>query len=519
MIAEEGEVPVAPDGTELSQADLRRLAERGLRDLYFFCRGILRYNLLRPRTHQAYCRFWTQEEDEDGRILRKLGLMPRSHLKTTIGTVGDSLRRIAINPNIRILIGNEAATNSQLMLREAKNHFEQNSLFRRLYPHIIPPSFTKTIWSSEEILVPREAIWREPTISTIGVGGVAVSRHFDLMKLDDLVGEEAFYSPAVMQKAKNWLNHAVSLLVDAYNSEIHLNGTRWAMDDVYSHAQKKMGFKTFLRKAIVMGPDGPEPFFPEQVSMKYLAEILATDPFQYATQYANDPYDTADQELEMVWLNHYTVAPDGDLRWKDIAGQLHIQEVNKLRIYAHVDLAISEEPGANFSAIVVVGINTEGYVFILEVWKRQVDPLALIDKIFEVHDYWQPIVVSVEDVGYQRSLAYYVEDTARRRRVHPRIRLWKPTRRKRVGKRSAVDDRILRTLQPYWSTGMIISRADQFDLIDEYRSFGKAHPDILSALCQGPEYWKSPSDDDALERHERIRKQYLGDPGITGYGI
>jgi hypothetical protein len=64
---------------------------------------------------------------------RKLGLAPRDHLKTSVWTIADTVGRIAINPNIRILIINETASNAQNFLTRIKAVFERNAIFRWVF--------------------------------------------------------------------------------------------------------------------------------------------------------------------------------------------------------------------------------------------------------------------------------------------------------------------------------------------------------------------------------------------------
>jgi len=501
--------PIAPTGDEISTEEFIQLKALARRDLFFFSKGILGYDKMTPRTHRSFCRFF----DEPG-PRRRLALMPRSHFKTTIGTIADTMRRVAIDPNIRVLIANATQKNAQGMLTEIKNHILHNERFRAFFPELIPENTKKTTWAADAILLPRKATWREPTITTIGTGGEVVSRHFELMKFDDLIGGAHFRSPTEMEAAIQWLKHSVSLLVSLREGEIHMIGTRWSMEDIYSFAMEKMGFDPFIRKAIVRGPDGPEPFFPEMVAMSDLRDIIETDPFHWATQYANDPYDTADADFRSDWLQYYRIAPDGNIRYTDSDGSTAIQETNKLRVYAHVDPSMGETASADHSAVIVVGVAPNGNIYILDVWKKRIDPLGLIDKMFQVHSLWAPRLISIESVGYQRSLKYYVESEAKRRGTYIRIEPYLP------GTRRNKEARIRQTLQPYFSTGAIFLQSEHFELIDEYLAFPRKHPDALDALAQGPEYWKPPEDIERLERFERLRESYEKQGhGVTGYGI
>jgi predicted phage terminase large subunit-like protein len=495
----------------LSLEDIKRIQDRGKLDLYFFSRGILGYKDLTPRVHRELCDFMVA----GGR--RKLVLMPRSHFKTTVATIADTLREVCTDPNQRILLGNESGVNSESMLTEIKEHITNNPKLRAFYNYIIPKNINETTWAKNQILLPRSLVAREPTISTIGTGGAVVSRHFNLMKFDDLIGEEALHSPAVMKKAIDWLNHSVSLLITPAIDRIHLVGTRWAYNDLYAHAIEKMGFEVFRRKAVVLNEAGEvEPLFSPRFDMEFFASIIETDPQQWAAQYANDPSDTLFADFKKEWLRYYTVAPDGNLRFVDYEGMTHIVEFSKLRIYIHVDPSMGETLNADCSAVMVVGVDSSGRVFLLDAWEQRIDPINLTEKLFEVYERYSPKIMSIESTAFQKALRYFVENEAKRRGTYLRIEDFKPSNKK------SKEARIRGALQPYFSTGSMFVRANQTHFIEAYMAFGRTDQDhMMDALAQGPQYWKTPHDDESLERHKRIAGRLMlpSRRGLSGYGI
>lgn len=500
-------------GQELSQADFEHIQSLGLRDLFFFTRGILGYQDVNPRVHRDLCSFITDDSS-----LRRLVLMPRSHFKTTVATIGDSIRLIAQNPNIRILFGNESGKNVELMLGEVKDHFIQNPRLRAFYPYIIPKNINETTWSKSEILIPRDLIAREPTISTIGTGGAVVSRHFNRFKFDDLIGEEAFNSPSVMEKAISWLNHSVSLLIEPSHDVIDLVGTRWAYNDLYNHAIDSMGFKVFRKKAVVINPETneTEPLFNARFSMSFFEGIIQNDPGQWAAQYANDPSDISFADFQKSWLRFYKLAPDGNLRWEDDDGTLNIQDLSKLRIYIHVDPSLGETIKSDESAVVTVGINSKGQVFVLDAWLQRIDPVNLSEKIFDMNERFSPKLISIEANAFQKSLRYFIDAEAARRHTYLHIEDYLASNKK------TKEARIRGALQPYFSTGQIFIRANQTDLLEQYLQFGRTDRDhLMDALAQGPKYWKTPFDEQAQRRHREIKDKLLStqNRGLTGYGI
>lgn len=501
------EPPVAPNGQQLDMDDWRAVRDQAKASTYFMGKAILGYDKIARNTHLNFSNFV-----QDREVRNKVALMPRSHLKTTVATITDTIREIAVDPNIRILIGNETHANSKLMLREIRNHFQSNETFRSFFPELIPPNFNKTVWSDAEILIPRTAMWREPTVSTIGTGGAVVSRHFNLLKLDDLVGESALKSPTEMADAIHWLNGVFSLLVNSHEDRIHLIGTRWNTKDVYSHAIEKMGFKVFRRKALVLGEHGPEPFFPEMVSMEMLETIMRTDPFKWATQYSNDPYDINDNNLERDWLQFFTIGPDGDFRFNRSDGSLGHQDRNRLRWYLHVDPSMGERETSDSTAFVLVALSEDGLIFVFDAWKQRIDPIKTLDHLFEYQEKYAPFITTIEGVAYQKALKYFAEERARRKGLYLKIEDFHP------GNQRKKNDRILYTLQPYFRDRKIYVRSGLFQFVDEYNLFGRDHPDILDALSQGPSVWKYPVSFRAMQRRRKLYESYER-KGSTGYGI
>lgn len=498
------------DITTLDGNTRERLRQTAMNDVYFMGKAILRYRKLVPHVHREPCAFFSNPPHKD-----IVYLAPRDHYKTTTADVSDSIRRITKRPDIRIMLANQSLDNASAILTQIEHHFENNRWFRNLFPEIIPPRIRATTWSDTEMLVPRDAPWSEPTIRAVGTGTKIESAHFDLLKLDDIVGRDHKNSQTLMKEAIDWLNYTTSLLVEPEVSERHLIGTRWKFDDVYAHAMDKMGFVSLIQKAIVHGPNGPEPLFPELISMKTLRQIIEQDPEQYALNYANDPYDTDQMSFKPEWLRYYHVAPDRLIRYKDGKGELHLADPGAMTIYCHVDPALGENNKQDPFALVVVGILSGPRVFVLETFKKRINPIQQIWKMLQIQETWTPHLFTVESNGYQKALKYYAEQESRRRGIHMNIEpIPAPPNKSKQA-------RIRGKLQPFFSIGSVFMRSDMVELFEEYTKFGMTEDDhLMDALAQGPEVWKEPWDDMALRRYKRVQDELLNvDRGVTGYGI
>jgi hypothetical protein len=504
------EPALGPEGEEITTDDWHAFRDECKRSLFFTSKVLCGYVQTKPEVHLSGCRFM-----EDDSIRNKCLLMPRLHRKTTVYTKAGIIHEIIRNPNIRILLGNEKAENAEALLGEVKSHFQDNPRLRYFFPELIPQNFRKTTWSSKQILVPREAGWSEPTVDTIGVGGTKVSQHYDLLHLDDIIGLAALESKTIMKDTIRWLNYTRGLKVDFHTTRTNLIGTRWDFKDVYAHAIDNLKFAEFRRGPLVIGDNGEvEPFFPEVISLEDLQEIMVTDPFQWATNFMNNPYDASTSDLRPEWLNgqEFWFAPDGDIRYKGPDGSIEYQRYDDLTFYLHVDPSMGETDDSTETAFVLAGLNKKGYVFLIQAWKKRIDPVKTLDQIFEYQESFWPRKTTIEAVAYQKALQYFAEDRARKERRYLNVEPFKPSTRR------SKNARILYTLQPYFRDHRIFWQRSQFQFRDEYNAFGRDIPDILDALAQGPSVWKFPADQHTIQRRQRKLRSYES-RGATGYGI
>src|SRR5205807_1335440 len=89
--------------------------------------------------------------------------------------------------------------------------YAQRVPMRALFPEVVPLDFTDTTWSASRIVVRRTSGRKEPTVSTIGVGGTVTGLHFDLIVCDDIISREAMEnaragSRQIMEQTNRWIH-------------------------------------------------------------------------------------------------------------------------------------------------------------------------------------------------------------------------------------------------------------------------------------------------------------------------
>ena len=152
--------------------------------------------------------------------------------------------------------------------------------------------------------------------------------------------------------------------------------------------------------------------------------------------------------------------------------------LSDLNVYTTVDLAISQKPNADYSAIVTVGVNREGYWFILDVEYGRYDPTTTIDAVFDAVKKWRPLAVGVEVVAYQAAIQHFLEKEMPHRGIFFRITPLKAEKKKEI----RID-----TLQPRFAVGTVWFKARALwlqELEAELLAYPHgAHDDIIDALA------------------------------------
>lgn len=384
-----------------------------------------------------------------------LFLAPRSHFKSTCITVVYAIHRILKDPSVRILIINEILDNAKGFLREIKAHL-QSQRFQDEYGSHFSQGASK--WSETAITVPSDRLSKDPTVGVAGTLGTIVSRHCDLLLIDDPISIRNSQTMAQRSKIERWFLETLTPILEPDGQEI-VTGTRWHFDDLYGNILKPEKFTKWRKielKAEWTDDDGVHHvLFPKRFSAEKLADLRADmGEAYYNSQYLNDPTKLQGQRFKFDWLVFYETPPA------------------TMRIFQGTDLAISKRDGAAFFALVTIGVPMEGDVYLLDYRYEHLDfpqQCEAIKSGFRVH---RPDMVGIESVAYQEALPQWLRIDPEARRV-PIVSL--PSRGDKVARITA--------LAPLFEQGVIRIRKDQHEFIDEFLAFPSGGTwDLLDAL-------------------------------------
>jgi hypothetical protein len=485
---------VVEEVTALAGDQREFLRDVARNDLYTLTKGILGYQDVNPETHGAFCRYIQDEEKR-----RRLGLMPRSHLKTTIATVADPIRLVLKEPDeTRLLIAGETATTAEKILSEVKGHWEKNKLLRALFPELVPTRLAGpgVKWSNSIASIVRNRDYKEGNWNTVGVGGTVVGSHFNRIKCDDLIGLEAFRSPAAMAAAIQWVSNIEPLLIDQHNDIIDYIGTRWSRTDLYAFIMRYYGDRmaVFVRAAIENGAI----IFPQKHTMEAYETMQRETPLIWYAQYQNNPLAGGQNDFPVGGIQTFTFNLDGDVvLFKD--GRRVTWRLDQLDRVICADPNSGSKMAEDPAAIVVSGITPDDDVVVLDSWSDRVSPSAFVDKIFEKWQRWRPRVVGIEKAG-QQNTQHYFEKKAEELDIYIRVIPLRPKNRNKV-------ERIRTALEPLLRSKRIYMLSTQTTLRRTADEFPDTHPiDELDALAYGKEegMWRKPYRSEDLEENEKI---------------
>lgn len=477
------------------------------KDLFFCCYSILGYDKLSPVLHGEVCNWHKDTETE----LYRLCLLPRSHYKTTIGTIGDTIQTVLpddlgdsvyprnLGTDLRLLLAHEKHESASRFLFSITQHFTQNPVLTALFPETVPNPRQHRI-NRYELELPRKSIWSEPTIDTMGVGGKNQGRHYNKIKLDDIYGAEARDSKAERANTIMWFDNVPAYFITPATDQMDIYGTRWAFDDVYAHVIKTYGdqLKTYRRAAIENG----KPIFPEQFTIKSF-EILRKNPKIWNAQYANNPSEGA-AKFKDEWLRYYNKS-GRDIVIINHDGPEHVSFDSLDRIIL-IDPAIT-----GLTGIAVTGTDKKNRVFVLEAIKKVLKPEELLSLLFSLVFKYNPRTVVVEEVVFSALFEPLIQREMSLRNKRFRIDMHKVGK---VEKEIRVDG-----LSNYFAASQIFFNTDQEDLIEEFHQFGATdNYHILDALSMGRKHWRAGYNQRLLDQYKQAEETLrVGMDQITGY--
>lgn len=216
-------------------------------------------------------------------------------------------------------------------------------------------------------------------------------------------------------------------------------------------------------------------FFPEKLSDIFLEQAKRTmGSYLFANQYLNEVIPSELQTFKKEWLTYYKVVP------------------KNVNTFIFVDPALSEADTSDYTGIVAVSVDHEKRWFVQYARRHRVTPTELINLVFRLNNEFNPKIIGIEEVAYQKALLYFLDEEMRRRNTLLPIKGVRPPTDK------TKQMRIL-SLVPRFEWNHIFLNQGLHDLELELMKFPRgSHDDLIDALA-GIEYIYFPPEKETNE--------------------
>ncbi|HJQ66979.1 MAG TPA: hypothetical protein VJ816_11400 [Gemmatimonadales bacterium] len=450
---------------------------------------------IEPGLHGPLCQFLQATPYE-----KNLILIPRGYLKTSVITVAQTILQILRNPQIRILIASNKAENAQAMLADIKGHLTNPRLIQA-FPDILweDPARQAPKWTENVITVKRRRHTREGTVETIGISGEIVSKHYDDVKYDDVVGKENSATRDELLKTIQFIR-LTQPLIDPGGRQWYI-GTPWHYADAYAwllEQQKTQGLAlgTYILDCWEPAQEGEpgaewaEGFgwkrsrYPKRFTVstrvpgkKCLMDERRVMGFaEFAAQMLIDPVsaDTVYFPRQKLQVKPTRDLPSLDTCW----------------LVMTVDPAISTKAWADYSAIGGIAFDPAGSMVIPDLQRGRWKEDELVARCYDMYDRLtyakgRVIAVGFEAIAFAKIYRRLFEQEGERRGYYlPVVTLERDTK---ITKNVRI-----RALQPMWNAGEITVASEASaceDLIEEAERWRpdreNTHDDLLDCVVDG----------------------------------
>lgn len=359
---------------------------------------------------------------------------PRDSAKSTAISLAYILAQLCFKLKQHVLLLSSSERLAAELLGEIRIEFEENELLRETF------KFRKFLKGDQtEIIGLFEDNNRFRVIckgSEQKMRGLKWERKRpDLVLADDMEEDEAVLNPDRRRKFREWFYGTVRPIVSSHG-EVRVVGTILSLDSFLANLMPDEQYKSTIIEPLRTHTAGrPQNGW---LSAVYRAHAQGFSPVlwearetpaswqerydefkkqglleKYNQEYLNNPTDDSIAEFKTTYfrpLDPIKMPPDRPLRY-----------------YAGVDLAVSQARKADYTAIVVCGVDSQNRMEVVHVRRGHWDLPEVCTNLLEVQWRYHPELVAIEKGTLEKSVAPYLEEEMRKKGVYLNLMPLAPT--------------------------------------------------------------------------------------------
>lgn len=488
-------MPRLSEADELARKQIREKAEK---DLLSFAKLVLP-NRVYGEVHEDLFKWWTRSGAKDHQLV----LLPRDHQKSHCIAVRAAWW-ITKHPDTTIIYMSATANLAEKQLKAIKDILT-SSIYTYFWPEMINErEGQRERWTATEISVDhpkrKEEGIRDPTVTAVGVTGNVTGLHCHVAILDDLVVPSNAYTLEGRDKVAAAYSQLAS--IEMHNESFEwVIGTRYHPLDLYSvlkdlkeerydedgrYTGEELVYEIMEHPVETHGDflwpkeqreDGKWFGFDNAELARKKAKYV--DKEQFYSQYYNNPNALENQRIHRNKFQYYE---SRHIRFDN--GRWHFKE-DPLNVYAAIDFAFSLKMKADFTAIVVIGIDSKSNIYILEIDRFKSNKVSgYFDAIVKLHSRWEFKKLRAEVTVAQELIVRDLQDYIKELGLRLSIDEYRPT--KSVGTK---EERITAALDFRYDNMQIYHlRGGMNNLLEHELLMARPeHDDIKDALAMAVE--------------------------------
>lgn len=479
--------------------EIREAAEA---DLEFFIHLVSPGEMM-GNCHREFIRWWNREDAKSHQLL----LFPRDHGKSRY-IAYRVVWELTRDPTLRVLYISATSNLAEKQLNFMKGILT-SEIYRRYWPDMVEevPGLRKK-WNATEIeldhpIRAKENV-RDPSIFCAGLTTGITGLHCDIAVLDDVVVHENAYSAEGRNKVKS--QYSLLSSIEGADAREWVVGTRYhpldlyndmlsMREDIYDEEGNMIGeepiYEVFQRQVEDRG-DGTGEFVWPRIQRKdgkwfgFNRQVLAKkrgqylDRMQFRAQYYNDPSDPDSRPIDYDKFQYF------DKKFLQLQNGYWYYKGRKLNLIAAIDFAYSTRKTADYTSLVVVGIDADNNYYVLDIYRLRTDRISDYFKvILEASNRWGFRKLRAETTAAQQAIVRSLkEDFFAPHGLSIIVEEVKPTRHQ-----GSKEERMEAILVPRYDNMQVYHyRGGNTQLLeDELVSRNPAHDDIKDALATAME--------------------------------
>jgi len=306
----------------------------------------------------------------------------------------------------------------------------------------------------------------------------------DMIVIDDLMNEELVANKDRRDKLRRWVYGSlipcrsergiIRFVGTPMNLDDPLealmpkeNARNTVVEDLRSYSLKKIGMWRAV-KFRAHNHDYSKLLWPERKTKAFFEELRQ---------------DFFEQGIPEVYACEYLCNPvDDSIRYFRKGDFLHMTEEDMKKnktYYITADLAISEKDRADYTAILVGGMDSNGQLHIVNCIRERLSGDEIVATLMTLQKVYNPIAVGIEDTQISKALGPYLFRTMAETGIYMNVVMLKPHRQDKIQRARSIQARMRAQMVKF------DKQADWWlTFEDECMSFPRAkHDDVVDALA------------------------------------